>query len=89
MAADKFVTWAMDRSIYESKLYVGASDFAVRQAQLMDLMKSRGQKKFTRGDVQKFFRHLRPRDIDEMLKSLGDAGDIGMSLDAGGAYEVN
>lgn len=89
VAADKFVTWAMDRSIYESKLYVGASDFAVRQAQLMDLMKSRGQKRFTRGDVQKFFRHLRPRDIDEVLKSLGDAGDIGISMDMGGSYEVN
>ena len=88
MAADKFVTWAMNRSIYESQMHVGKSEFAVAQHQLLDGLRAGGKRKFSRGDVQKLLRQKKPREIDELLKALGDAGDIGISLDATGNYEV-
>jgi len=86
-AADLFVTWCMERAMQESSKWIGG-DYAAQQSRILEWLKTRGTREFSRGDVVAQFRDLRPREIDELLKSMGDAGDIQYSVSADGNFSL-
>ena len=81
-AADRFVTWCMDRAMDASSLYIGG-EFVVQQNRIVSFLVTRGAVPFTAGDIQREFPGLNPRDRDQLIRALGDSGRIKSSGEPG------
>lgn len=87
-AAEKFIVWSQERTMRECSRYIGGNDFEVAQNHVISQLKDSGLTEFGRGDVVSSVRGLRPRDVEDVIVTLGDLGWIENISGPGAAREL-